>query len=267
MILPFDAVGEGPPVVLLHAGIADRTMWREHLQPIADSGRRAFALDLPGFGEAGLEPGPQSPWEDVLQTLQLVTGGPVALVGNSYGGAIALRIAAIAPSAVSALALISAPAPGADDEPSDELAAIWEAEESALEQGDIDRAVAAIVDGWTLPGAPEELRERIAVMQRRAFLLQQATPGADLAPRPAGGPARRARRGADPRAVRRGHARQARLHRGRGADGRDAPAGAARDDPSRRAPRAARAAARVPAPGAGVPGPARLTRADPASRG
>ncbi len=184
MILPFDAVGEGPPVVLLHAGIADRTMWREHLQPIAESGRRAFALDLPGFGEAGLEPGPQSPWEDVLQTLQLVTGGPVALVGNSYGGAIALRIAAIAPSAVSALALISAPAPGADDEPSDELAAIWEAEESALEQGDFDRAVAAIVDGWTLPGAPEELRDRVAAMQRRAFLLQQATPDSDLAPDP-----------------------------------------------------------------------------------
>src|SRR5436305_1507344 len=69
MILPFDAVGEGPPVVLLHAGIADRTMWREHLAPIADSGRRALALDLPGFGEAGLEPGPQSPLEDRLDRL------------------------------------------------------------------------------------------------------------------------------------------------------------------------------------------------------
>ncbi len=76
MILPFDAVGEGPTVVLLHAGIADRTMWREHLAPIADSGRRALALDLPGFGEAGLEPGPQSPWEDVLQTLRLLGGEP-----------------------------------------------------------------------------------------------------------------------------------------------------------------------------------------------
>ena len=92
MILPFDAVGEGPPVVLLHAGIADRTMWREHLAPIADSGRRAMALDLPGFGEAGLEPGPQSPWEDVLQTLRLSPASPAALVGNSYGGAIALRV-------------------------------------------------------------------------------------------------------------------------------------------------------------------------------
>ncbi len=184
MILPFDAVGEGPAVVLLHAGIADRRMWREHLVPLADSGRRVIALDLPGFGEAGLEPGPQSPWEDVLQTLRIVSGEPVALIGSSYGGAVALRVAALAPAAVSALALFSAPAPGADEEPSEELAAVWEAEESALEAGDVERAVAAVVDGWTLPSATDELRARIAAMQRRAFLLQQATPGADVGPDP-----------------------------------------------------------------------------------
>jgi pimeloyl-ACP methyl ester carboxylesterase len=184
VILPFDAVGEGPAVVLLHAGVADRTMWREHLAPLADSARRVLALDLPGFGEAGLEPGPQSPWEDVLQTLRVLSSEPVALVGNSYGGAIALRVAAVAPAAVSALALISSPAPCADEEPSEELAAVWEAEEAALEDGDVEGAVKAIVDGWTLPGAPEELRERVAAMQRRAFLLQQATPDSDLAPDP-----------------------------------------------------------------------------------
>ena len=176
MILPFDAVGEGPAVVLLHAGIADRTMWREHLAPIADSGRRAIALDLPGFGEAGLEPGPLSPWEDVLQTLRLLASDPVALVGNSYGGAVAMRIAAIAPTQVSALALISAPVPGA--EPSPELSAAWESEESALGTGDVDAAVEAILDAWLLPDAPDELRARVGAMQRRAFLLQQATPGA-----------------------------------------------------------------------------------------
>src|SRR5262249_10828772 len=80
--------------------------------------------------------------------------------------------------------LVSAPAPGADEEPSDTLAAIWEAEEAALENGDIEGAVGVIVDGWTLPGAPDSLRERIAAMQRRAFLLQEATPGAERAPDP-----------------------------------------------------------------------------------
>jgi 3-oxoadipate enol-lactonase len=184
VILPFDAVGEGPAVVLLHAGVADRTMWREHLAPLADSGRRALALDLPGFGEAGLEPGPQSPWEDVLQTLRVLSGDRVALVGNSYGGAVALRVAAIAPAQVSALALISAPAPGA--EPSPELREAWDAEESAIGAGDIDAAVEAILDAWLLPDAPRELRERVGAMQRRAFLLQRATPGANEGSDPLG---------------------------------------------------------------------------------
>jgi hypothetical protein len=46
-MLPNDEVGSGPAVVLLHAGIADRTMWAEHLQPLADAGYRAVALDFP----------------------------------------------------------------------------------------------------------------------------------------------------------------------------------------------------------------------------
>ena len=45
-MLPFDEIGSGPVIVLLHAGIADRTMWREHLAPLADAGYRALALDM-----------------------------------------------------------------------------------------------------------------------------------------------------------------------------------------------------------------------------
>jgi pimeloyl-ACP methyl ester carboxylesterase len=52
------------------------------------------------------------------------------------------------------------------------LEAAWAAEESALERGDLDAAVAAVLDTWTLPDAPSQLRERIATMQRRAYELQ-----------------------------------------------------------------------------------------------
>src|SRR4051812_34376934 len=62
VVLPFDEVGEGPAVVLLHAGVADRTMWAEHLQPLALSGHRVVAMDLPGFGHAPVTPGEQAPW-------------------------------------------------------------------------------------------------------------------------------------------------------------------------------------------------------------
>lgn len=142
-------------------------MWREHLDWLAAAGYRAIAVDLPGFGETPIEPGPQAPWEDVLQAMKELDAGRAAIVGNSFGAAVALRIAAIAPAAVSALVLISPPP--LDQEPSPELSRAWDAEERALERGDIDGAVEAVVDAWTLPGAPASLREHVAAMQRRAF--------------------------------------------------------------------------------------------------
>ncbi|MDT7647425.1 MAG: hypothetical protein QOC75_4425 [Pseudonocardiales bacterium] len=174
-MLPFDAVGEGPAVVLLHAGVADRTMWAEHLQPLARHGYRVVAMDLPGFGEAPLMSGEQAPWADVLQTMDELGIEQAALVGNSLGGAVALRVAVVAPERVWALALISAPAPGL--EPSPELQAAWATEEEALERGDVDAAAAAVVDAWTLPGAPDDVRDRVAAMQRRTFELQADAAG------------------------------------------------------------------------------------------
>jgi 3-oxoadipate enol-lactonase len=181
-MLPHDETGSGPAVVLLHAGIADRTMWSEHLGPLADAGYRPVAVDLPGFGEARVAPGEQAPWVDVLRTMDELSIERAALVGNSFGGAVALRAAVVAPGRVSALALISAPPPAL--EPSPELAAAWKAEEAALQRGDIEAAVEAVVDAWTLPDASPELRARVAVMQRRAFALQAEAPSTTEAPDP-----------------------------------------------------------------------------------
>ena len=169
MLLPLDDRGTGPAVVLLHAGIADHTMWTRQLRSLADAGYRALAPDFPGFGNAP-RASTAAPWSDLLETLDERGAGEAVIVGCSFGGAVALRLAAIAPERVAGLVLVSAPAPGL--EPSDELSAAWEAEESALERGDIDGAVRAVVDAWLLADAPSELREKVAGMQRRAFELQ-----------------------------------------------------------------------------------------------
>jgi len=158
-------------------------MWAEHLEPLAGAGFRAIAVDLPGFGEAQAAPGEQAPWADVLRTMDELSAERAALVGNSFGGAVALRAALVAPDRVSALALISAPAPGL--EPSPELEAAWEAEETALRRGDVDAAVEAVLDAWTLPDASPRLRDRVAAMQRRAFAQQAEASSATEAPDPA----------------------------------------------------------------------------------
>lgn len=157
-------------------------MWEEHLGWLADAGYRAIAVDLPGFGEAQVQSGPQAPWEDVLATLKEVEVETAVIVGNSFGAAVALRLAAVAPAAVSGLVLISPPPLTRD--PSPELAAAWSAEEAAWERGDLDGVAAAVAAAWVRPDAPPELRERVIAMQRRAAELQAAAGEVEEAPDP-----------------------------------------------------------------------------------
>ncbi len=170
MTLPHDDVGSGPPLILLHAGIADRTMWAEHLQPLANAGLRVLAVDLPGFGDAPVSAQQDAPWNDVLATMDALGIERATLVGNSLGGLVAQRVAVLAPERVQALVLVSSGASGIP--PSPALQAAWEAEEAAIEDGDVEAAVAAVVRAWTLPDAPETLRTRVGAMQRRALELQ-----------------------------------------------------------------------------------------------
>ncbi|MGN6216112.1 MAG: alpha/beta fold hydrolase [Solirubrobacterales bacterium] len=174
MKLPCNELGEGPAVLLLHAGIADRTMWDEHLEPLAAAGYRVVAPDLPGFGEAIPGPAPVAHWEDVVETMNALGIERASLVGNSFGGAVALRVAAVSPQRVDSLALFSASAVPEPD-PSPELLATWEAEEAAVEAGDFERAVAAVVSAWVHPSASDEVRDRVAAMQRRNYELHAAT--------------------------------------------------------------------------------------------
>jgi pimeloyl-ACP methyl ester carboxylesterase len=133
MILPYDEAGSGEAIVLIHAGIADRTTWSEQLEPLAAAGYHAIAVDLPGFGEA-VPPGPQiAPWTDVLETLDALAIESAVLVGSSFGAGMALRAAAAAPGRVTALVLVSAAAPSLA--PSPELETAAAAEEQALERG------------------------------------------------------------------------------------------------------------------------------------
>ena len=143
-------------------------MWADLLPALAAEGYRAIALDLPGHGDAPAAG--SAPHSDIIETMDALDVDRAVLVGNSFGGALALRVAVVAPERVAALALISTDAPGV--EPSSELEAAWEAEESALERGDVEGAVAAVVDAWTLPDAPPAVRDRIAAIQRRGFELQ-----------------------------------------------------------------------------------------------
>jgi 3-oxoadipate enol-lactonase len=183
MKLPHDELGAGPAVLLLHAGIADRRMWGEHLEPLAKAGRRVVAVDLPGFGDAPPPREPVAQWQEVLETMDALEIERPSLVGSSFGAAVALRVAALRPERISSLLLFSAGAVPEPD-PSVELLAAWEAEEGALEAGDFQRAAEAVVSAWIRPEAPEAVRQRVAAMQCRNYELHASEQELDQAPDP-----------------------------------------------------------------------------------
>jgi len=104
--------GKGDPVVLIHGsgpGVTSYANWRLVLPALAEN-FRVVAPDMVGFGfserPASIEYGLQT-WADqvvgLMDTLEL----PKAhLVGNSFGGAIALRIATQHPDRVGKLVLM-----------------------------------------------------------------------------------------------------------------------------------------------------------------
>jgi len=102
-----DAIGSGPPrVIALHGWARRSSDFRQVLGELD-----ALALDLPGFGAS---PPPSEPWgaedyaEPVNEVLDVCEAPPV-VVGHSFGGRIAVCLAARYPERVGPLVLTGAP--------------------------------------------------------------------------------------------------------------------------------------------------------------
>lgn len=105
-------VGEGSPVLLLHGsgpGVSAYANWRLTMPALAEE-HRVVAFDQPGFGFTERPQGATysvAGWTDhVLGVLDALGLARVDLVGNSFGGAIALRFAAEHPDRVNRLVLM-----------------------------------------------------------------------------------------------------------------------------------------------------------------
>jgi pimeloyl-ACP methyl ester carboxylesterase len=102
--IAYDAVGEGPPLVLLHGGwVEDRRAWHEHGYVERLRSRfRLFVIDARGHGESGRPTSVEAYaasriCEDVLAVLNAEDASRASVWGWSYGGSIALQLATTAP--------------------------------------------------------------------------------------------------------------------------------------------------------------------------
>jgi pimeloyl-ACP methyl ester carboxylesterase len=149
--------GDGQPVVLLHAGVADRRSWRgvaEALQPRTG----AVAYDMRGYGETTAATYGFTHLDDLRAVLDQVATGPVWLVGSSMGGELAIDAALSDPDRVAGLVLLApsvsgAPEPMEVDSDTERLVQLWEAAQTSGDIDEINRIEMWLwLDG---PSAPE----------------------------------------------------------------------------------------------------------------
>lgn len=173
-------VGAGETVVLLHSSACSAGQWRDLQGRLADC-FRVIAPDLYGYGATG-------PWRgkaplrlaDEAALVEAVAAqagaGPVHLVGHSYGGAVALRLALNRRLALASLTLIE-PVAFHILRNSDpwgtgffgQIQVLAEAVANAVTGGDGQGAMARFVDYWNGDGAWDRLNDR-----QRASLAAKA---------------------------------------------------------------------------------------------
>lgn len=101
--------GAGPPVVLLHAALHDRTDFTPVIDALGN-GRRVLALDWPGHGESPL---PGTPLRAVqfgdllIEFADRLDLNNAVVIGNSVGGYAACRLALDRPERVAGVVLVN----------------------------------------------------------------------------------------------------------------------------------------------------------------
>ena len=171
--------GSGPPVVLLHAGIANLRAWDAMAPGLVAAGHRVIRYDARGFARSETEDVAFSNRADAVAVLDAFGVARAALVGNSRGGEIAIDTTIEFPERVAALVTIGSGPGGFDpgvDLP-DEAPYFEEAErlEGAAERdadaiADLD--VRLWVDGPGQPPdrVPSAIRELVREMDRPLYL-------------------------------------------------------------------------------------------------
>ncbi len=175
----YEVVGEGEPLVLVHAGIADSRMWEGQLTPFADR-YLVIRYDMRGFGRTAMVEGPFSHHEDLSSLLDFLDIELARFVGCSMGGGAVLDFALEYPQRVGNLVLVG-PAVGGfrpDFDPPKE----WEELVAADEAGDLRRVSELEVGIWVVgpERSPDDVDPSVRDLVREMNLIALRNEAAGL---------------------------------------------------------------------------------------
>jgi len=161
----YERAGDGMPVILLHAGVADSRMWEPQVKAFAKQ-FDVITPDMRGFGKSELPPGRWSPVADIAALIEELQLKPAHVIGCSIGGRLAIDFALEHPQRISKLVLVG---PGIGGMQFDEkYAALWSEIEAADKAGDMDALNRAQMHLW-LDG-PRRKRGYVKQSLRDLFL-------------------------------------------------------------------------------------------------
>ncbi|HEY0069774.1 MAG TPA: alpha/beta fold hydrolase [Chloroflexia bacterium] len=168
--LYYEVAGEGHPLLLIHAGIADHRMWDDQWEEYSRP-YRVIRYDTRGFGDTPVLDRPYSNRQDILELLDHLDVDKTYIIGVSRGGQIAVDFTLENPGRVEALVVVGAGIGGATDgpEPTPEEMQAFDEMEAAEAREDWERVadtdVRVWVDGFGRPGGKGDQRVREKVRQ------------------------------------------------------------------------------------------------------
>ncbi len=155
--LVYDTAGTGQPLVLVHAGIADRRMWDDQFHVFAQH-FHVIRYDMRGFGETPIVAGPFAHREDLYGLLQYLGIAQAHLLGCSQGGTTIIDFALEHPEMVRSLIPVCSTPSGyqLSGDPPPQLQAVNE----AMDANDFERAAELEVQIWVdgLHRTPDQVR-------------------------------------------------------------------------------------------------------------